>query len=354
VLAFLLDRLTELPVVSLVVATSKLDRDDPVAELAAETGVGVVRGPEDDVLARFVLALDEVPRARHVIRITADCPLTDPDIVDEVVRTHLERQADYTSNVLPRTFPKGLDVEVATTAALRTAAAEATLRREREHVMPFLYRHPERFVLANVRSGADLRDERWTIDTPDDLAAVRELVAHFRPGDRFGWRDALEAVGQRVEVGADELRLRPAELGDRDRLLAWRNDADSVRFSLSGTAVGVDEHEQWFARRLDDPGTRLEIGERAGEAVGMVRVDVEAAVGTVSIAVAPEHRGHGLASRLLRALQRELAGDPQVDRLLAQVVEANTASARAFRSAGFASQGVVSGVETLTWENPGT
>jgi spore coat polysaccharide biosynthesis protein SpsF len=353
-LTFLLERLRPLPTVATVVATSDLDRDDAVAEVAERAGATVVRGPEQDVLARYALALDRFPGAAHVLRITADCPLTDPEIVDAVVATHLDRQADYTSNVLPRTFPKGLDVEVATSAALRGAAAEATAEVEREHVMPYLYRHPERFRLANVRSGEDLGDERWTIDTPEDLEVVRRIVARLGGDRRFGWRDALGVVGTDRPEKTGQLRLRPATTEDRDRLLAWRNDADSVRFSLSGRAVTPAEHEQWLERRLDDPGTRLLIGEIDGDAVGMVRVDVEDAQGMVSIAVSPDHRGRGVGTTLLIRLVEELQGDPQVDALTAQVVETNHASRRAFAAAGFDDEGATDGVHQFRWENGDT
>lgn len=353
-LAYLLDRLAPLPTIATVVATSDLDRDDEVAEVATSVGATVVRGSEQDVLARYVLALDHGPPATHVIRITADCPLTDPAIVDDVVRTHLERGADFTTNVLPRTFPKGLDVEIARASALRTADAEATSRIEREHVMPFLYRHPERFALANVRSGLDLGDERWTVDTPADLAAVRHIAGLFGDDTHFGWREALDRYGRHERPDPDVVHLRPATATDRDRLLDWRNDPDSVRFSLTNRAVAPDEHDTWLRSRLDDPATRLSIGEIGGEPVGMVRVDVEAAQGLVSIAVAPTHRGHGHGKALLVALIDTLRGDPQVDTLLAEVVATNEASRRAFSAAGFSEIDPQADVHRFRWSNRDT
>jgi spore coat polysaccharide biosynthesis protein SpsF len=353
-LAYLLRRLAPVPSLATVVATSELGRDDEVAAVASSVGAPVVRGSEGDVLARYLVALDEYPDATHVVRITADCPLTDPAIVDQVVRRHLERGADFTSNVLPRTFPKGLDVEVARATALRTAGREARVAVEREHVMPFLYRHPERFALANVRSGLNLGDLRWTVDTPTDLEVVRTLVARFADRTDFGWREALAADEGGGSPPSGELRLRPAEAADRARLLAWRNDPDAVRFSLSGRSVEAAEHERWLAARLEDPATRLLIGEVDGDPVGMVRVDVEAAVGVVSVAVAPTSRGHGLGTRLLTALLDEFRGDPQVDRLRAEVLDENEASRRAFLAAGFTDDGEQAGVRQFRWENGDT
>jgi spore coat polysaccharide biosynthesis protein SpsF len=213
-LAFLLDRLQPLPVDQVVVATSDLDRDDPVAEAAEAAGVGVVRGPEQDVLARFALALRRYPAA-HVVRITGDCPLTDPAIVAASIDLHIHRSADYTCNVLPRTFPQGLDVEVIAADALRLADQEARLAIEREHVTPFFYRHPERFRLANLRSGEDLGDERWTVDTPSDLEVVRDILRRVGPDPAFGWRDALGTVRRRASTPRGAVRRHMSMAGSR-------------------------------------------------------------------------------------------------------------------------------------------
>lgn len=349
-LEFLLHRLRGVEHVDVVVATSDLPRDDAVAAVATAAGVGVVRGPEADVLARFGLALDRHPAA-HVVRITGDCPLTDPEVVRSVVDLHLEREADYTCNVLPRTYPKGMDVEVIAAHALRTALAEAVDPPEREHVTPFLYRHPERFRLANLRSGADLGDERWTVDTPEDLEAVREIVTRLGPDGRFSWTDVLSTIGRHFVPAPGAVHLRPAGPADRDRLLAWRNDPTTVRHSRTAAAVTDDDHDRWFAARLEDPATRLCIGEVDGEPVGMVRVDIARAVGTISIAIDPTRRGEGLGTAVLRALLETWRSDFQAVRLVADVSIDNPASRRAFLAAGFTPDGVADGFEQLAWEN---
>ncbi len=332
-LELLLHRVASLAVDSLVVATTVYDRDDAVAEIAERCGVPVVRGPEHDVLARFVQALDAHP-ASTVVRLTADCPLTDPRIVEAVIARHHERGAAYTSNVLPRTFPKGLDVEVVHADALRAANDEATDTREREHVTPFVYRRPERFELANLRSGRRLGNERWTVDTADDLEWVRRA---FDAVDRVDatWLQILAAVGPHAVSEPGALTLRPAESADAGRVLGWRNDAESVRQSGSGRAVDSIDHARWYARVVDDPAHRIWIGEVEGVAVGMVRVDVVTGVGTVSIVVAPEARGRGHASALLGALSEEIQADCQVGALVAHVRPENRASRRAFSAAGY-------------------
>lgn len=190
-----LQRLQGLSCDHLTVATSEHPRDDPVVRFAEGHGVEVVRGPEDDVLERFAIATRRFD-PDDLVRLTGDCPLTDPVIVEEVVKLHRSSGADYTSNVFPRSYPRGLDVEVAGRGAFDAAVEEARDPYEREHVMPFLYRRPARFKLANLSSGLDAGEESWTLDTDDDLQRLRAIV-HLLPDPvRAGWQE----IRQRLEA----------------------------------------------------------------------------------------------------------------------------------------------------------
>lgn len=334
-LEFMLARLESLDAGPVIVATTTLERDEPVVELASGLGAKVVRGPEDDVLGRFSRVLDHFP-AEHVVRLTADCPLIDPGVVGEVVDAHVRSEADYTSNVLPRTFPRGLDVEVARAASLQVAHRRARDPVEREHVTPFLYRHPEQFRLANVRSGGLHGRQRWTVDTEDDLAFMRSLVDRL-PRPDVAWNEILHLAGSRSEdVAIDRVALRPVLREDSERLLAWRNDERAVRFSGSGSVVSPDRHQRWFESKFDDPSTRIWIAEFDHRPVGMVRTDVRNATGEVSLGLDADFRGQGLGWRILRLLQHEVRAEHQVVTLTAKVHEQNAASLRTFERVGFA------------------
>jgi spore coat polysaccharide biosynthesis protein SpsF len=189
----MLERLARGGVGPVVVATTVLSRDDGIVELAASLGVRTVRGSEEDVLGRFALALDTYP-AETVVRLTADSPLIDPDIVKQVLLRHRITGADYTSNTLVRTFPDGLDVEVLESAALRESAREATDPYEREHVTAFVYRRPDRYRLASVRSSSDAGSVTWTVDTRSDLERVRAIVDQLDDPASARWCDILAAV----------------------------------------------------------------------------------------------------------------------------------------------------------------
>lgn len=337
-LAFMLDRLAPLPM-DVVVATSDLAQDDPVARVAERAGAAVVRGSEKDVLARYALVLDRYhPDA--IVRLTADCPLVDPALVEQALAVHVGTGAAYVSNTLVRTFPDGLDVEVVTTAALRAAATEAVDPAEREHVTPFVYRRPGRFSLRSFRTDELAGEERWTVDTAADLDFVRATVERLGGAGPWDWRAVLDVTGRRCPPPAQgELRLRPAQRRDSELLLAWRDDPDAVRFSRSGRAVPPAVHRAWFEARIDDPSTRIWVGEVDGAAAGQVRVDVEDATGLVSIAVARGARGGGVAGSLLRGLETELGADLQVTRLVAEVRHDNEPSIRAFHRAGYVHRG---------------
>lgn len=173
-LAFQLRRLRPLGE-RIVVATSDLPGDDAIVEVAEREGADVIRGSEGDVLGRFATVLAAHPNAGRVVRLTADCPLTDRRIVRAVLDLLDTSGVDYASNVHPRSFPKGLDVEACTAEALRTAATEAADPYDREHVTPFLYRSG-RFAVANLDSGRELGERWWTVDTAADLETVRAMV----------------------------------------------------------------------------------------------------------------------------------------------------------------------------------
>lgn len=165
----------------LVVATSEEASDDVLAQVLGAAGVEVFRGPLDDVLARFVGALEACP-AEHVVRLTADCPLADPEVIDAAIALHLQSGADYTQNRLdPKGYPKGQDVEVITAPSLRRAAAAACTPEEREHVTWGVWSHPERYRIARLRPPVDEGQVRWTVDRPDDLEFVRAVYEALYP-----------------------------------------------------------------------------------------------------------------------------------------------------------------------------
>jgi spore coat polysaccharide biosynthesis protein SpsF len=181
----------------IVVATSQDPSDDPLAAYCEGLGYPVFRGSLDDVLGRFMGALDAFSEADTVVRLTADCPLADPAVIDATIARHEETGADYTSNTpAVRTFPHGLDTEVMGRSALEAAWREAKDPYEREHVTPFIYRRPERFRIASLSRAPSLAHLRWTVDVPEDLAFVREVYAQLYPAHPAFTSDEVVALAR--------------------------------------------------------------------------------------------------------------------------------------------------------------
>ncbi|MDP2928871.1 MAG: glycosyltransferase family protein, partial [Candidatus Omnitrophota bacterium] len=146
-----------------IVATTTSSEDSQIADLADKSGARVYRGSEQDVLDRYYQAA-KLFGIKHIVRITADCPLIDPEIVDKVVGHYFDTKSDYCSNVIAETFPDGQDVEVFGFDTLSDAWKNAKLLSEREHVTPYIRKSSGKFKLASFRNSVDLSGKRWTLD----------------------------------------------------------------------------------------------------------------------------------------------------------------------------------------------
>jgi len=184
----------------LIVATSDGQDDDPIAVLCDRLAVACFRGSLEDVLDRFYRAAAEHD-PEHIVRLTGDCPLCDPELIDRVIAYHLKGDFDYVSNALDPTFPDGLDVEIMRYSCLKTAWREAVLPSHCEHVTPFIYTQPHRFRLGEVRNDSDLSALRWTVDEPEDFDLVERIYAALLPAKPdFGTRDILALLEAKPEL----------------------------------------------------------------------------------------------------------------------------------------------------------
>lgn len=207
-----------------VLATTTDPSDDPVAAFCAERGYNFTRGSLNDVLDRYYQAAKEY-KAEVIVRLTADCPVLDPEVVDQTIKPLIEsrnwktKEIDFAANRLPppmgRSFPIGLDTEVCTFAALERAWKEADQKHQREHVMPYLYENtnlqtfqhsnlqtgisPRGFKIALVNHVPDYGSLRWTVDTPEDLEFIQAVFARFE-NDDFGWKDILALLEKEPEL----------------------------------------------------------------------------------------------------------------------------------------------------------
>lgn len=199
-LARVVSRLARSELIDLIlVATTTKRSDDPIVVECDRLKVPVFRGDEEDVLDRYYNAA-LAHGADAVVRITSDCPLIEPEVVDKVIRAFLEGNPDYASNSLERTYPRGLDAEVVSMEALTRTWEEATASYQRVHVTPYIYQNPDCFNLIPVKSDVDYSHYRWTVDTQEDLDFVREVYSRFGDDDSFTWKDLLSLLAKEPEL----------------------------------------------------------------------------------------------------------------------------------------------------------
>lgn len=185
----------------IVVATTGLPADDAVAALASAQGAGVFRGDEADVLSRYVGAAASC-RAEVIVRVTADCPLLDPGVLDQAVTAYLAQpdRLDYVSNTVERTYPRGLDVEVFPRRILEHLDQASRSPEEREHVTLHLLRYRRRFRIEQVRAPTDYSAQYWAVDTEADVRLMEQVYAALDPArPQFRWMDVVELFRARPQ-----------------------------------------------------------------------------------------------------------------------------------------------------------
>lgn len=186
----------------IVIATTADPSCDPIVDLAHRLQVGCFRGSEDDVLDRVLKAAQHYD-ADLIVETTGDCPLIDPHISGLVIEEFLQHEVDYCSNILERTFPRGMDTEVFPTAVLEEVDRLTDDPDDREHVSLYIFEHPERFRLLNVSSDLSAEDagRRLTVDTPEDFALTKAIFEHLYPQNpRFSLGDILQFLRQRDDL----------------------------------------------------------------------------------------------------------------------------------------------------------
>jgi spore coat polysaccharide biosynthesis protein SpsF len=202
-----------------VVASTEDPADDVVVRFCEERGYPFTRGDNEDVLSRYLKAAREY-EAQIIVRITADCPLIDPEVIDRTLEAFLEEypQAQFGTNRgkdrIMRTYPIGMDVEVMSMDALEMASREAHEAYQREHVTPFLYETEGRFEKTSIDAGGDYGAQRWAVDTVEDLKFVREVFSHFSNHGAFGFQDVVALLEEKPELLEINAQVRQKDMRD--------------------------------------------------------------------------------------------------------------------------------------------
>ena len=196
---YLLDRLSRSTKLNeIIVATSSEKANRPLIEYLEEIGYKVFVGSEDNVLERYYLASANY-KNHNIIRITGDCPLVDPLLLDKMIDHYVANDADYLSNIWPRSFPKGLDIEIFSYHSLNRAYHETSDKYDLEHVTPYI-RESGKFNVANYLNKNDFSNQRWTVDWPEDFELIKEIFEYFTPEIFFSWEEIISLYQDKPEI----------------------------------------------------------------------------------------------------------------------------------------------------------
>lgn len=189
-LAYEIDRILQSKKIDkLVVATSINPEDDIIEHITLQKSIECFRGDLHNVLDRYYQCAKSY-NPTHIVRLTGDCPIIDPQVIDGVINLHLNTNADYTTNGIKRTFPDGLDTEIMTFKTLEYAYTHATLPEEFEHVTYFIYTHPQLFNIQHFCNDQDYSHIRWTLDYKEDYELLKNIIKSQK-NNTFSWKELL-------------------------------------------------------------------------------------------------------------------------------------------------------------------
>lgn len=180
-----------------VIVATTIDKNNlPLVQLCSSQNIRIFCGSEDDVLDRFY-QLAKLIHPDHIVRITSDCPVIDPEIIDLIIENHLRSNSDYTSNTILDSYPDGLDTEIFSFSALEKAWFEAKLSSEREHVTPYIKKHPDLFAIKSIVSEINYASKRWTLDTDSDFKFLTTVFSNLYNSDPiFGMSKILNLLDE--------------------------------------------------------------------------------------------------------------------------------------------------------------
>ncbi|MGE7931977.1 cytidylyltransferase domain-containing protein [Viridibacillus arvi] len=199
-LAYQLERIAHSECIDKIVIATTLDqKDDVIVEFCDNNDVEYYRGSENDVLSRYYETA-ELYEGESIVRLTSDCPIIDPVILDKTIKYYVDNDYDYVSNTIERTYPRGLDTEVFSRAALEKAYKEATLLRDKEHVTAYMYSNPKKFKLGYITNEEDYSKYRWTVDTTEDFELIELIFKKlYKKNSMFYMKDVIELLKQNPE-----------------------------------------------------------------------------------------------------------------------------------------------------------
>ena len=229
-----------------IIATTTNKLDDKIVDACRKSGIEFFRGSEEDVLDRYYQAATH-HRCKNIIRITADCPLTDYKIIDKAIDKHLAEQNDYTATAYIETFPDGLDVDIFTYKALAKAWKEAKKPFQREHITQYFAWNPDKFKIGNLKNKQNLSTKRWVVDEPEDYIFMKKIYNTFSKATYFGMDEILAYLKKHPEIESDNHKIIRNEGLDKKYRAKW----------LANKKQGKGQNLYKYAKKIIPGGTQL-------------------------------------------------------------------------------------------------
>ncbi|RXM78527.1 acylneuraminate cytidylyltransferase [Clostridium tetani] len=200
----------------IVIATTVLEKDNPIVEEAKRLNVKYFRGSEEDVLSRYYYAAKE-NNADVVVRVTSDCPLIDSEVSEKIIQYYLDNKEiyDYVSNTIERTYPRGLDTEVFSFSILKKTFIETKKDYEREHVTPYIYQNVDKFRIEQYKNDIDYSKYRWTLDTKEDFQVIKKIYENLYTGNKmFDFNSILKFISENPYIAKINENIKQKKLGE--------------------------------------------------------------------------------------------------------------------------------------------
>lgn len=348
VLEHVIDRVRECKEIDdIVVATTNLQKDDVIIDLLKNLRVNYFRGSEDNVLERYYEAAT-VYVATDIVRITSDCPLIDPQIVDNIIRFYKNNEYDMVTNApndeSKRTYPRGLDTEVFSYEILERAYLKGTKSYQREHVTPYIYEND--FKIYNYKNQVNYSEYRWTLDTLEDFKLISLIYNNlYGKNKTFYMEDILDYIEKnpqaidinkdikqkKIKVELKKLTLRKVTKEDCETLFIWANEEETRKNSFKKEDIDINTHIKWFNEKLEDINTEMYIILKDNLEVGQIRVEIKDHVGIISFSIDKKYRNMGIGKQILKTIKQY----SQCNTFIGRVKKENMASIKAFKNAGY-------------------
>lgn len=338
-----IDRLRKIKNIDeIVIATTDKEEDAKIVDEALRLGVKYFRGSEEDVLSRYYYAAKEY-NADVVVRITSDCPLIDSEVSENIIQYYLDNQDkyDYVSNTIDRTYPRGLDTEVFSFKTLEKAFKESKLKRDREHVTPYIWDGSGFFNIFQYKNEKDYSRLRWTLDTEEDYILISKIYKQFNCKEYFSMNEIIEFLIENPELEKinkdieqkkidNDLFLIRATQEHCNLIYEWSNDVDVRKSSFNTNEISYKEHLEWYTNKLKDANCKIYLLANSYKNIGVIRIERKYDENVISYSISKDNRGKGYGRRILLETEKELIKVHEDIKLSAYVKKQNIPSIKIF------------------------